>query len=102
AADDHHGSSSNASSTTSEPSTTVTATCSAATPYTYTGSPQAPCTAAATGAGGLNLAVTPVTYTSNTNVGTAGASATYGGDANHFGSTGTGSFAIGTAASATV
>src|SRR3989454_1588321 len=67
----------------------------------YTGSPIEPCTAAATGVGGLNVAVTPVTYTSNTNVGTAGAGATYGGDANHFGSTGTGSFAIGQAASTT-
>src|SRR5207249_3370726 len=70
--------------------------------YTYTGSPQTPCTAAATGVGGLNVGVTPVTYTNNTNVGTAGASAAYGGDANHFRSTGTGSFAIGKAASYTV
>src|SRR5438876_8497591 len=53
-------------------------------------SPIEPCTAAATGPGGLNVAVTPVSYTSNTNVGTASASATYGGDANHLGSTGTG------------
>src|SRR5205823_5249500 len=61
----------------------------------------APGNAAATGPGGLNVAVTPVTYTSNTNVGTASASATYGGDANHLGSTGTGSFSIGQAASTT-
>src|SRR5207249_9077593 len=79
----------------------VTVTCPAAA-RTYTGWPIEPCTAAATGAGGLNVGVTPVTYTSNTNVGTAGASTTYGGDANHFGSTGTGSFAIGKAASSTV
>src|SRR5213080_1880983 len=69
--------------------------------HTYTGAPIEPCTAAATGPGGLNVAVTPVTYTSNTNVGTASASATYGGDANHLGSTGTGSFSIGQAASTT-
>src|SRR5216117_1343212 len=79
----------------------VTVTCPAAA-QTYTGLPIEPCTAGATGAGGLNVGVTPVTYTSNTNVGTAGASTTYGGDANHFGSTGTGSFAIGKAASSTV
>src|SRR5947208_12973190 len=78
----------------------VTVTCPAAA-QTYTGSPIEPCTAAATGAGGLNVGVTPVTYTSNTNVGTASASATYGGDANHLGSTGTGSFSIGQAAPTT-
>src|SRR5438876_11558601 len=64
-------------------------------------SPIEPCTAAATGPGGLNVAVTPVSYTSNTNAGTASASGTYGGDANHLGSTGTGSFSIGQAASTT-
>src|SRR3989440_1215022 len=37
----------------------------------------------------------------NTNVGTASASATYGGDANHLGNTGTGSFSISQAASTT-
>src|SRR5213594_3996228 len=80
-------------------STTVVSCPAAA--QTYTGAPIEPCTAAATGPGGLNVAVTPVTYTSNTNVGTASASATYGGDANHLGSTGTGSFSIGQAASTT-
>src|SRR5207249_3946796 len=80
-------------------STTVVSCPAAA--QTYTGAPIEPCTAAATGPGGLNVAVTPVSYTSNTNVGTASASATYGGDANHLGSTGTGSFSIGRAASTT-
>src|SRR5881296_1262272 len=80
-------------------STTVVSCPGAA--HTYTGAPIEPFTAAATGPGGLNVAVTPVTYTSNTNVGTASASATYGGDANHLGSTGTGSFSIGQAASTT-
>src|SRR2546427_540852 len=80
-------------------STTVVSCPAAA--QTYTGAPIEPCTAAATGPGGLNVAVTPVTYTSNTNVGTASASATYGGDANHLGSTGTGSFSISQAASTT-
>jgi hypothetical protein len=55
---------------------------------TYNGSPQTPCTAAATGAGGLNVSVT-VVYGNNTNAGTATADATYGGDANHNGSTAT-------------
>src|SRR5438876_978310 len=64
-------------------------------------SPIEPCTAAATGPGGLNVEVTPVSYTSDTNAGTESASATYGGDANHLGSTGTGSFSIGQAASTT-
>src|SRR3989449_75863 len=80
-------------------STTVVSCPAAA--QTYTGAPIEPCTAAATGPGGLNVAVTPVSYTSNTNVGTASASATYGGDANHLGSTGTGSFSISQATSTT-
>src|SRR5207253_2682044 len=69
---------------------------------TYTGAPIEPCTAAATGPGGLNVAVTPVTYTSNTNVGTASASATYAGDANHTGSSDSKTFTIGQASSTTV
>src|SRR5205809_170762 len=81
-------------------SSTTVVSCPAAA-QTYTGAPIEPCTAAATGPGGLNVAVTPVTYTSNTNVGTASASATYGGDANHLGSTGTGSFSISQATSTT-
>jgi hypothetical protein len=55
---------------------------------TYNGSAQMPCTATATGAGGLNASVT-VVYGSNTNAGTATADATYAGDANHNGSTAT-------------
>ena len=61
---------------------TVTVTCSP-TSVIYNGAAQTPCTATVTGAGGLNQAVTPVTYTNNTNAGTATASATYAGDANH-------------------
>src|SRR5881628_1390288 len=98
----HTGGTGTGSFTIGPASSTVTVTCTAGAPYTYTGSAQTPCTAAATGVGGLNVGVTPVTYTNNTNVGTAGASATYGGDVNHFGSAGTGSFAIGKAASSTV
>ena len=47
----------------------------------------------ATGVGGLSVPLT-VTYVANTAVGTATASATYGGDANHLGSTGTATFQI--------
>src|SRR5207245_2858107 len=97
----HNGSSDSKSITLTKASSATVVSCPTVAPI-YTGSPIEPCTAAATGAGGLNVAVTPVTYTSNTNVGTAGASATYGGDANHFGSTGTGGFTIGKASSATL
>src|SRR5437867_3662853 len=98
----HFGSTGTGGFTIGRAASAVTVTCTAGAPYTYTGWAQTPCTAAATGAGALNVGVTPVAYTSNTNVGTAGASATYGGDVNHFGSTGTGSFAIGKAAASTV
>ncbi|MFN8538481.1 MAG: choice-of-anchor Q domain-containing protein [Thermomicrobiales bacterium] len=73
--------------------TTVTAT-----NITYTGSPYAGASASVTGAGGLNQAVTPISYsgrngtvygpstTPPTNAGDYTASATYPGDANHTGS----------------
>ena len=67
----------------------------------YTGAAQTPCTATATGAGGLSQALTP-TYGANTNVGTASASATFAGDANHNGSTGSGSFLVTPAPTVTV
>jgi hypothetical protein len=72
-------------------SSTTTVTCPAS--VTYTGLPQTPCSAAVTGAGGLNQSLT-VNYTNNTNVGTAGASASYAGDANHTGSSDSKSFTI--------
>ena len=68
----------------------------------YNGAAQEVCTANVTGVGGLNEAVTPVSYSDNTNVGTAGASASYGGDANHIGSSDTEVFAITPAGSITV
>src|SRR5206468_2792838 len=67
-------------------------------PFTFTGSAQTPCSVAVTGAGGLNEAPTP-TYADNTNAGTATASYTFAGDANHAGSNGSKTFAIGQAAS---
>ena len=51
----------------------------------YDGSAQTPCTVSVTGAGGLSLSPTPI-YTLNTDVGTATASYTFAGDANHTGS----------------
>ncbi|MEQ1871831.1 MAG: MBG domain-containing protein, partial [Vicinamibacterales bacterium] len=60
---------------------------------TYTGAAQTPCTVSVTGAGGLSL--TPVaTHASNTDVGTASASYTFAGDANHAGSSASASFEI--------
>jgi hypothetical protein len=70
----------------------VTVTCPTAV-QTYTGSPIEPCTAKATGVGGLNVTLTP-TYTNNTAVGIATASASYGGDTNHTGSSGSNTFTI--------
>src|SRR5262249_50720943 len=64
----------------SKAATTVTVTCPAS--VVYTGSAQTPCTASYSGAGGLTGTLT-VSYTSNTNVGTATGSASFAGDANH-------------------
>src|SRR5207247_1734026 len=66
----------------------------------YTGSAIEPCTASYSGAGGLTGSLTP-TYTDNVNVGTATASAAYGGDANHDGSLGSDTFEITPAPSTT-
>ena len=59
----------------------------------FTGSAQTPCSATATGPGGLSVPVTP-TYMSNVNAGTATASAAYAGGGNYLGSNGSGMFAI--------
>ena len=82
----------NGSWSITQATSTVTVTCPAT--VTYNGAAQTPCTAAVTGAGGLNQPVTPVTYTNNTNAGTATASASFAGDANHAGSTNTANFTI--------
>jgi hypothetical protein len=70
----------------------VTLTCPAS--VIYTGSAQTPCSATATGDGGLNVTNLTVTYSNNTNPGVATATATYAGDANHTGSSNTVNFAI--------
>ncbi len=84
----NHTTSSGTGSFTITPAASTTVV-SCAPSVTYTGSPVEACTASVTGAGGLNQAVTPVGYTDNTNVGTASASYSFAGDANHTGSTGT-------------
>ena len=66
----------------------------------YTGAAIEPCSASATGAGGLDESVS-VSYTDNVNAGTASASATYAGDANHNGSGDTDTFEIEKAPSVT-
>src|SRR3989449_11365691 len=69
--------------------------------YTYDGTAHTPCSATVTGAGGLSLAPTP-SYSGNTNAGTATASYTFSGDANHTGSSDSKTFTIGQASSTTV
>jgi hypothetical protein len=71
---------------------TVSVICNPTT-VTYTGSAQTPCSASATGAGGLNQTLT-VDYSNNTNAGTANASASYAESANHLGNTGSATFTI--------
>ncbi len=80
---------------------TVTVDCPN-TSYTYTGLPIAPCTASYTTSDGLTASLA-VNYTANTDVTpVVTASATYPGDDNHAGSTGSDTFAITPAASSTV
>ena len=67
---------------------------------TYTGAAIEPCSVTVTGAGGLNNTPAPV-YANNTNAGTATASYTYPGDANHVTSTDSKNFTIDQAASVT-
>ena len=79
--------------TVNKATSTVTVNCPAS--VVYTGSAQAPCTAEATGVGMSPVDVTAsLVYGGNTDVGTASADASWGGDGNHFGSNGSGSFEI--------
>ncbi len=66
-------------------------------PFTYTGQPQEVCSAQVTGAGGLDEEL-PVSYSNNTNAGTATASAGYSETANHLASNGSKDFTIAKAA----
>jgi len=65
---------------------------------TYTGAAVESCTASASGGGGLNQ-VLPVSYVNNLNAGTASASASFAGDANHDGTTASATFVIAKTAS---
>jgi MBG domain len=88
----------NGSYTINKAPSTTTITCPAS--VVYNGTPQQPCSATVTGAGGLNQSV-PVTYSNNVNAGTATASASYAGDANHTGSSASTTFIIDPAPSTT-
>jgi hypothetical protein len=77
--------------TISQATSTTTVTCPAS--ASYTGSPVTPCSVSVTGAGGLSLSQTPL-YINNINPGTATASYTYAGDANHTGSSDSKTFTI--------
>ena len=94
----HEGSSNTATFEISKASSAVTVTCPE-TSQTYTGSAIEPCTASYSGVGGLSGSLSP-TYADNVVVGTATASASYAGDANHEGSSNTATFEISKASSA--
>src|SRR2546427_11548309 len=85
--------------TIAQASSTTAVSCPAG-PYTYTGAAQMPCSATVTGAS-LSLTPTP-SYANNTDAGTASASYTFGGDANHTGSRDSKAFTIVQASSTTV
>ncbi|MGZ5544398.1 MAG: beta strand repeat-containing protein, partial [Limisphaerales bacterium] len=87
----HDGSNNTAAFAITKAASLVTVLCS--TSETYTGAAIEPCTASYSGAGGLTGTLTP-TYADNMNVGTATASASFSGDANHDGSSNTSNFAI--------
>ncbi len=89
--DNHYGSSNSATFTIDKAPAVVAVSCPSN--VTYTGLSLAPCSAAVTGAGGLNQSLT-VSYTDNTNAGTATASASFAGDDNHYGSSNSATFTI--------
>ena len=90
--DNHTGSSDSKTFSIDKAASTVEVICTGA-PFTYTGSAQTPCSARATGAGALDQVLT-VSYINNTNAGPATASASFTGDANHTGNTGSANFTI--------
>ena len=87
----HESSSADTTFTIAKAPTTVTVTCSAG-PFVYTGSAFTPCSATVSGVG-LSESVA-VVYTDNVGPGTATATATYAGDANHLGDTDSATFVI--------
>ncbi len=95
----HTGSSDSGTFVIDQAGSTTVVTCPAN--VTYTGSAQTPCSVTVTGPGGLSLTPDP-TYADNTDAGTATASYAYAGDANHTGSSDSGTFVIDQAGSTTV
>jgi hypothetical protein len=87
----HTGSSGSTTFTIQKAASTTVVSCPAS--VTYNGSAQTPCTASVTGAGGLSSTPSPA-YSGNTNAGTAAASYTFAGDANHTGSSDSKNFSI--------
>src|SRR5204862_2796679 len=94
----HNGSDNSATFTIAKAPSTVSVSCHPG-PFAYTGDAERPCSAKATGAGGLDKDL-DVSYSDNLNAGTATASASYGGDDNHDGSSDSATFTIQKAASA--
>src|SRR5439155_2331273 len=87
----HQGSSDSATFAIAKPSSSTIVSCP--TNVTFTGGALTPCTASVSGVGGLSQTLT-VSYSNNTNAGTATASASYAGDANHLGSSDSATFTI--------
>lgn len=87
----HTGSTDSADFTINPAGSVVVVSCP--TSVEYAASAQEPCTAEVTGVGGLSEALA-VFYTDNTDAGTAHASASYAGDANHTGSDDAATFEI--------
>ena len=80
--DANHEASSDTEAFTIDKAPSITTVICEAGPFLYNGSAHEPCSASVTGAGGLDESLT-VSYSNNVNAGTATASASYAGDANH-------------------
>jgi len=87
----HLGATDSVGFTIAKATSATTVTCPAS--VYFTGAAQTPCTAVATGVGGLSQSV-PVVHTDNILVGTATATATFGGDGDHLGSSDSKTFQI--------
>jgi len=100
AGDANHTGSSDSKTFTIDKASSITTVTIVGSSFTYTGSAQTPATVTVTGAGSLSL--TPAaTYADNVNAGTATASYTFAGDANHTGSSDSKTFTIDKASSTT-
>ena len=98
--DDHTGNTGSSTFVIGQASSTVTVDCTAGAPYTYSGVAQEPCTAEATGVGMDPVDVTDsIVYSANVHAGTASAAASWDGDDDHTGNTGSSTFVIGQASS---